>query len=439
MVHYSSTQRTDYGYADVIDINVHPTAVPEELKYGDTTGTYAWIKVDHCQFIEPDTYLSPIRDATNSTAQCAADMARFDSYNKPLGINVVPVINPDVVPSSISREVEAVNSLCTSTCITTDDGVPTAGFCRQASGTDGEVICAPTSRLHSIAWANPQISNVPFDSNTVTGARAGEFIEWRWDQETATIDGHDVWLMASPAAAAACDFAGATEVVPASQQATVDPTSGRVDPGRNRYQIPSSTPTAAVLVFEGQYCAGGHLTTSLDRYLGADSTIADCDANCRATSGCHFYSYTASSNGDCLLFAQCSSGLQYGNGGSGTQTMELPGTAQVLHFACAVGTHCAAGQVVEVIVGPDPTVPDPDSDEGVCERDYTLCSDQSQQTETETEFETGVNVPFGDLRAATSLRMYGEVSDPKSHKPDRRCNLTPNPCAKAPTLDLLIC
>lgn len=27
MVHYSSTQRTDYGYADVIDVHVHPTPV----------------------------------------------------------------------------------------------------------------------------------------------------------------------------------------------------------------------------------------------------------------------------------------------------------------------------------------------------------------------------------------------------------------------------
>ena len=178
MVHYSSTNRTDYGYADVIDVTVQPTPVLAALKYGSSTGAFTWIKVDHCQFIEPDTNLSPVRDATNSTAQCAEDMARFNSYNKPLGINVVPVVNPDVVPTSVSRDVEQVSSVCTGKCIV-DSNVATVGYCRQASGTEGVVLCTAPSKLHTIAWSNPQISNVPYDSNTVTDARADEYIEVR--------------------------------------------------------------------------------------------------------------------------------------------------------------------------------------------------------------------------------------------------------------------
>ena len=89
---------------------------------------------------------------------------------------------------------------------------------------------------------------------------------------------------------------------------------------------PSPSPAPLVLLFTGQYCAdpNGHLATSLDRYLGADSVIGDCEANCRATEPCNFFTYTAAANGDCLLYAQCSSGLQYGNGNSGTETWAMP-------------------------------------------------------------------------------------------------------------------
>ena len=60
-------------YADVCNpdyLHFFPK-VAEDLKYGNSSDHYAWIKVDHCQFIDPESNLSPVRDATNSTAQCA--------------------------------------------------------------------------------------------------------------------------------------------------------------------------------------------------------------------------------------------------------------------------------------------------------------------------------------------------------------------------------
>lgn len=164
----------------------------------------------------------------------------------------------------------------------------------------------PPNKLHTVAWSNPQISKVPYDLNTVADARASEYIEWLWDQNSATVSGHDVWLMASSEAAASCDFAGATEIIPASQEATIDPDSNSVKPGRNLYKIPEDA------------------------------------------------------------------------------------AGKTLYFACAVGNHCVAGQVIAVAVGTAPTQPDPDSDQGVCEESYELCKDQSKQTDTSAQFETKV-------------------------------------------------
>lgn len=97
--------------------------------------------------------LTTMRITTHPTICLTKDMERFSEYNKPLGINVVPAVNPDVVPSSVSREVEKVNPICTSTC-TRDGGVQTVGYCRQASGADGIALCAVPSKLHTVAWAS---------------------------------------------------------------------------------------------------------------------------------------------------------------------------------------------------------------------------------------------------------------------------------------------
>ena len=73
-----------------------------------------WVKVDHCQFIQPQMYISPIRNATVSAEQC-----RIDMDSKPgthAGINVVPTHNPDVVPATVARAVETVNPVCEANC-----------------------------------------------------------------------------------------------------------------------------------------------------------------------------------------------------------------------------------------------------------------------------------------------------------------------------------
>ena len=238
MVHFSSRSPTDYTYTDVIDVNVHPTGVPEELKYGSTTGDFGWVKVDHCQFIEPVNLLSPVRDATNTAAACRDDMERFGDpagehyYSKPLGINVVPATNPDVVPGTIIRDVESVSTTCTGDCISVNQ-VPTEGFCRAPTAIEGESTCTAPAWLWSVTWANPLVSRTPYGPDTVNGAKAGDFIEWTWDDVL-----HDVWLMASPEAAAACNFTDATELIPPSHHATIDPTTNLLVPGRNSWQVP---------------------------------------------------------------------------------------------------------------------------------------------------------------------------------------------------------
>jgi hypothetical protein len=70
IVHFSSHSPEDYTYTDAIDVHAHKSPVDESLIYGETTGDYGWTKIDHCQFVEPENVVSPIRNATNNAQVC---------------------------------------------------------------------------------------------------------------------------------------------------------------------------------------------------------------------------------------------------------------------------------------------------------------------------------------------------------------------------------
>ena len=105
IVQYSSRSGTDYTYTDAIDVHALPTQVyPPEKIYGEFTQSWGWSKTDHCQFIDPDDVLTAVHDATHNITQCREDFTRRNIADiaSPLGINVVPVTNPDVVPRVVT-------------------------------------------------------------------------------------------------------------------------------------------------------------------------------------------------------------------------------------------------------------------------------------------------------------------------------------------------
>ena len=244
---------------------------------------------------------------------------------------VVPLSNPDAVPSSVSRDVETVSPLCLDGVICVDvlddsEFVAAPGFCRKATAAGANALCTAPAAVHTIPWANPAVSGQGFDESTVAGAMAGDYLEWTWDDVV-----HDVWLIGGAAAAIdPCDnITGnpdATQLIPPSHHATFDPTTNLLVPGRNQFLIPESA----------------------------------------------------------------------------------MGTTLV--FVCSVNGHCYSGQVVEVAVGSTPATPDTSSHDGVCPTDYTLCPDESLQTDTTAEVETAVNVPWMDPVGAADLRLAGTVS-----------------------------
>lgn len=251
IVHFSSRSYTDSTYTDAIDVNVLPTKVdPPELIYGNTTGTWGWAKTDHCQFIEPTDVVTPIRDATIDVLKCRADMenGNIKKSRKLLGINVVPTANPDVVPRQVTRSIEKVDPLCLASCAVTPDdaNVKTAGFCRLPTADDSVAVCSVPARIHHVAWANPAVSGITYDSDTVSNARPGDYIAFEWDDVV-----HDVWLVPSTAIDP-CNLTGTEDtgslVIPPSHHATIDPTTeDTVVEGRNRYRIPAEAAGTTLL------------------------------------------------------------------------------------------------------------------------------------------------------------------------------------------------
>ena len=233
IVHYSSRSHTDYTYTDAIDVHVLPTPVhPPEKIYGEFTQSWGWSKTDHCQFIEPKDVITAVHDATHNITQCREDFTtqNIASIALPLGINVVPVANPDVVPRTVTRAVERVNPICLVACASG------AGFCRLA-GTRGPACTAPAVK-HVVTWANPALSGVYYTDDTIRGARPGHYLGFAWDDAV-----HDVWLVPEGVAGEqVCNVTGngATQVMPPSHHATFDPTTNQVVPGRELYAIPAS-------------------------------------------------------------------------------------------------------------------------------------------------------------------------------------------------------
>ena len=84
-------------------------------------------------------------------------------------------------------------------------------------------------------------------------------------------------------------------------------------------------------LFSEKYCAAsatenlpvnhGGTTGEIGRDAST-STLEDCRSLCTSTNACTHYSYTQSST-DCLLYASCPAGKQYGNGEAGTITYAL--------------------------------------------------------------------------------------------------------------------
>lgn len=332
IVHFSSRSPTDQLYTDAIDVDALRVQVdPPELIYGNSTGSWGWTKTDHCQFIAPEAIVSPIKDATADVTACLADMTDTQMSTVPglLGINVVPAGNPDIVPDSISRDVEDVDPVCIAGCSSTaeDSNAKTAGFCRLATADPNIAICTPPARVFKVAWANPLLSGVGYDAATVPDAKPGDYIEFEWDDVT-----HDVWLVPEiapdPCSTAGTQFeAEMSEIIAQSHHATIDPTTeDTFVEGRNRYQIPASA---------------------------AGTTLV---------------------------------------------------------FVCSVNGHCDSGQKLSVAVGPTAAVPDPKLDKGLCPGLFTMCPDQSKQTDTTATVVTNVNAPLLDPIGADTLQLSGTVT-----------------------------
>ena len=98
---------------------------------------------------------------------------------------MVPSTNPDVVPRFTQRNTEAVDPLCLATCAPDpnagDDTIKTAGMCRKTTAQGGVALCAAAKPVHRITWANPAISGVEYDANTVVGAKPGDYLAFEWD------------------------------------------------------------------------------------------------------------------------------------------------------------------------------------------------------------------------------------------------------------------
>lgn len=252
IVHFSSRSPTDHIYTDAIDIHALMKDVdPPEHIYGSTSGKSEWAKTDHCQFVATNGVASPIRDATRDATSCKVDLSKKHlTGHSYIGINVVPAANPDIVPKTVERDVEVVDPICIAGCAPTpsDATVSTAGYCRSATANANVAVCAAPARVHKVTWANPKLSGIEYDAQTVGGAAPGEYIEFEWDDVV-----HDVWLVPAdiedPCDTTSQTFKDkSTLIIPPSHHATIDQsTEDTFVDGRNRFQIPANASGTTLL------------------------------------------------------------------------------------------------------------------------------------------------------------------------------------------------
>ena len=263
-----------FADTDVVDLNVLPAVVePWEDIYGETSSNdWGWSRTDHCQFVEPADIVTPIYDATDNVSQCMADMLdpHIGRMNRKMGINIVPPVNPDVVPLEVTREVEGVNPLCLLPCASVPGAEPddparqTAGWCRKATGSGDLALCTAPDLVHVVTWANPAISGIQYGPETAPGVKTGDYISFEWDDVI-----HDVWLVPE-GAADPCDITGwpaENQLIAPSHHATFDPFDNFVE-GRNLYKIPENT-SGAQLTF---ICnVNGHCGTGMVLPISVDT------------------------------------------------------------------------------------------------------------------------------------------------------------------------
>jgi hypothetical protein len=85
------------GYYDCTDVDVRNETV-EEI-YGVDTGTFVWSRVDHCQYIEPKKLETGCFESPRGADHCRDFLPGdgFGAETDRLGVNVVPLVNPDTV------------------------------------------------------------------------------------------------------------------------------------------------------------------------------------------------------------------------------------------------------------------------------------------------------------------------------------------------------
>jgi len=82
------------------------------------------------------------------------------------------------------------------------------------------------------------------------------------------------------------------------------------------------------VVYSESYCAksSDHNcdgTTCKELFRQNGNSLEECLSLCKGRAGCQFVSYTASTYGDCLLYDECPSSRQYGDGTEGTVTYRV--------------------------------------------------------------------------------------------------------------------
>ena len=140
------------GYYDCMDVDLFAEPVPEDLKYGIDLGTYAWEKVDHCQYVEPRAILTDCMDATVSAAACRRVIDRLDDPTKAYGINVVPLTNPASVAFPEVVNIPWKNSTCVNnnwTDVPGDDSVSETGRFERIAGAAGLRSCATAGNFEA--------------------------------------------------------------------------------------------------------------------------------------------------------------------------------------------------------------------------------------------------------------------------------------------------
>mmetsp|Transcript_23922 Transcript_23922/g.40392 ORF Transcript_23922/g.40392 Transcript_23922/m.40392 type:complete len:1796 (-) Transcript_23922:370-5757(-) len=91
------------GYYDAVDVHAHFSQVPQELIYGNDTGTYEINRIDHCQFVQPAGIATGIYPATDNVSTCLNQLeiaGRGEALGN-LGLNVVPLAHSPA-PASLA-------------------------------------------------------------------------------------------------------------------------------------------------------------------------------------------------------------------------------------------------------------------------------------------------------------------------------------------------